>query len=183
LSEREVASILALRPRLTREQAVARLRGGVLRRAVRSPLRSVADVYVPFQLYRVEVHNRARSWTSWFALDAVTGSLDPYQFERPPQGADLVRVETRNRPAPALPDTEVARLLRDKLRRVVFQAGFFRVRDLHIELERAALDLHVPYWLGFYGAGDAARLRVLDGVRRRVEGGKARALFEAWLAA
>jgi hypothetical protein len=143
----------------------------------------VADVYVPFHLYRVQVHQRDRPWTAWFAQDAVTGCLDPYQFDGPPRADDLVRVETRNRPEPALTASEAESLLRDKLRRVVFQTGFFRVRGLRFELERVELDLHVPFWLGFYGAGEAARLRVLDGVRRRVEGGKARALFEGWLAA
>lgn len=163
---------------------MVRLRAGALRRlAGGGPLRSVADVYVPFHLYRVELTNRARPSTSWFALDAVTGSLDPYQFEGPPQEADLVRIETRNRPSPALPESEVARRLRDKLRRLVFQTGFFRVRDLRIEVERVDPELHVPYWLGFYGTGEAARLRVLDGVRRRMEGARARALFEGWLAA
>jgi hypothetical protein len=42
--------------------------------------------------------------------------------------------------------------------------------------------LHVPYWLGFYGNA-AARCRVLNAVRRRIEGAKASALFESWLAA
>jgi hypothetical protein len=177
------APILALRPNVTPEQALARLRGGALGRLVGRPLRSVAQVYVPFQLYRAEVHAGARPWAAYFALDAVTGTLDPYRFERPPLETELLRVETRNRPEPALPDGEVARRLRDKLRRLVFQTGFFRVRELRIDLERVPPDLHVPYWLGFYGHGQAARLRVLDGVRRRLEGAKARVLFEDWLAA
>jgi hypothetical protein len=42
--------------------------------------------------------------------------------------------------------------------------------------------LHVPYWLGFYGNA-ALRCRVLNAVRRRMEGAKASALFESWLAA
>jgi hypothetical protein len=179
----QAVSILALRPNLTREEAMVRLRAGALRRlAGGGPLRSVADVYVPFHLFRVRVHGLARPFSSCFAVDAVTGSLDPYQFEEPPREMDLVRVETRNRPEPVLAEDEVARRLRDKVRRLVFQTGFFRVRGLEIELTRTGPDLHVPYWLGFYGTGQAARLRVLDGVRRRVEGGKARALFEGWLA-
>jgi hypothetical protein len=176
--------ILTLRPSVTREQAVAQLQGGSLARWLgRAALRSVADVYVPFRLYRVEVHSRARPWTSWFAVDSVTGGLDPYQFDRPPEPAELLRLETRNRPAPALGEDEAVRLLQDKLRRVVFQTGFFRVRDLRFQIDRLPVDLHVPYWLGFYGAADLVRLRVLDGVRRRLEGGRARALFEGWLAA
>jgi hypothetical protein len=69
------------------------------------------------------------------------------------------------------------------VRRIVYQTGFFRVRGLRIRATRLALDLHVPYWLGFYERGGALRLRVLDAVRCRFEGGKARALFEGWLAA
>jgi hypothetical protein len=176
--------ILSLRPSVTREQAIAQLRGGALGRLFGlAALRSVADVYVPFRLYRVEVRSGARPWTAWFAVDSVTGGLDPYQFDRPPGEAELLHVQTRNRPEPALAEAEALQLLQDKLRRVVFQTGFFKVRDLRFDLERVALDLHVPYWLGFYGAADAVRLRVLDGVRRRLEGGKARALFEGWLAA
>jgi len=32
-----------------------------------------------------------------------------------------------------------------------FQQGFFKVRDLNLEIARESLELHVPYWLGFYG--------------------------------
>ena len=63
----------------------------------------------------------------------------------------------------------------------MFQTGFFRVRDLSFHVERAPLGLHVPYWVGFYGSAEVRRLRVMDAVRRRFEGGKARALFENWL--
>lgn len=179
-------AILSLRPNVTRPEAVARFQGGsthFIRWLGGAPLRSVADAYVPFHLYRVEVATGPASRTSWFAVDAVTGSLDPYEFDRVPDESELVRVETRNRPPPVLGETESTRLLEDKLRRVVFQTGFFRVRNWQFRAERVGLELHVPYWLGFYGREGAARLRVLDAVRRRFEGGKARTLFEGWLAA
>jgi hypothetical protein len=92
-------------------------------------------------------------------------------------------VETRNRPEPALDEAAGRRRLEDMLRRLVFQSGFFRVRDLDFSLERVPPDLHVPYWIGLYGTTGVRRLRVLDAVRRRFEGGKARALFEGWLTA
>jgi hypothetical protein len=111
----------------------------------------------------------------------VDGSLDPYRFQSPPADTTLLEVETRNRLEARLDAEGSATLLEDKLRRMVFQAGFFRVRDLRFRAEGAPLDLHVPYWLGFYGHATEARLRVLDAVRRRFEGAEARALFESWL--
>lgn len=179
-------AIHSLRPNVTQAEAIEKFRSGVvglLHRLGAGALRSVAEVYVPFQLYEVDIVNGPRRKRSWFALDAVNGSLDLYHFERPPAGADLVAVETRNRPPAALGEDRAFTLLEDKLRRQVFQAGFFRVRDLRFRAERIPLDLHVPYWIGFYVAGSGVRLRVLDAVRRRFEGAKARALFEVWLAA
>ena len=61
----------------------------------------------------------------------------------------------------------------------------YRLRAPQILVQHEPMDLHVPYFLGFYGSGDGesiARLRVLDAVRRRFEGAKARTLFEGWLA-
>lgn len=180
-----LAAIHSLRPNLTQAQAVERFKGGLLKlpgwlggRA----LRSVADAYLPFHAYEVEVTNAARPYVSWLAVDAVNGTLDPYAFEHRPVAADLTLVETRNRPEPALAEAESVARLEEKLRRIVYQTGFFRVRRLSFRATRLPLDLHVPYWLGFYGRGGAVRLRVLDAVRGRFEGGKARALFEGWLA-
>ena len=51
-----------------------------------------------------------------------------------------------------------------------------------LDCTRESIDLHLPYWLAFYGE-DAARCRVMDAVRRRIEGAKASAFFEEWLAA
>jgi len=41
--------------------------------------------------------------------------------------------------------------------------------------------LHVPYWVGFVGRGEAASLVVMDAVRRQIEGVKARRLIGEWL--
>jgi hypothetical protein len=178
------AAILSLRPRMQREEAIRRLQAGRLPRLLGArALRSVGQAFVPFYLYRVELSDRGRRWGSYFALDAVSGTLDPYEFERPPERDELSEVETRNRPLPALPGPAAETALRDKLRRLRYQAGFFRVSEPSFAFERVPLDLHVPYWLGFYGHGEAATLRVLDAVRRRFEGARARALFEDWLAA
>jgi len=181
-----MAIIRSLKPNVTEAEAIGQFssRGiaALRRRAQPGVLRSVADVYLPFRLYQVQISNGGNPQTRWFALEAVRGQLDLYEFERVPGPAELVEVETRNSPAPLLPEAQAQELLAEKLRRMIFQKGFFRIRDLRIRAEPVPLDLHVPYWIGFYDAGKSVRLRVLDAVRRRFEGAKARAFFETWLA-
>ena len=181
-----MATVRCLRANVTREEAIARFQGGlagVLRRAHGSGLRAVAEAYLPFRLYELEVVNGAKSQREWFAIDAVDGSLDLYRFDAPPGGAQTIEIETRNRPEAGVEAARSVALLEDKVRRAVFQSGFFRIGNLSLRIEGPPLELSVPYWLGFYGSGERVRLRVLDAVRRRFEGAKARALFEAWLAA
>jgi hypothetical protein len=67
--------------------------------------------------------------------------------------------------------------------RVIFQQGFFKLRALKVEIERVPGEFYLPYWLGFYGGNGTVRCRVMDAVRRRIEGAKASAFFEQWLAA
>ena len=81
-----------------------------------------------------------------------------------------------------MPPPRSESLLREKLLRVIFQQGFFKVRDLKLEIAPQPMELHVPYWLAFYG-DRLLRCRVMDAVRRRIEGAKASAFFEHWLAA
>jgi hypothetical protein len=175
---------MTLTPHVTQEEAIAAFqRGGLFRR---DALRSVADVYVPYHLFRVEIAQRRRQQTSYVAVDALRGMLDPYQFDRRPEAADLVTIGGRNR-MPATLDVDAAsRVVVDAVRRILFQTGAYRLRAPKIDVRHEAMDLHVPYYLGFYGSGHGrgavTRLRVMDAVRRRFEGGKARALFEAWLA-
>lgn len=180
-----MAIIRSLKPNVTEAEAIGQFSGrgiaALLRRVRTGALRCVADVYVPFRLYWVRISNGGSRQTRWFALEAVRGQLDLYEFERVPVPAELVEVETRNSPAPVLLEAQAQELLAEKLRRMIFQRGFFRIRDLQIRAEQVPLDLHVPYWIGFYDAGKLVRFRVLDAVRRRFEGAKARAFFESWL--
>lgn len=180
-----MVAICTLKPNVTQAEAIEAFRAGglagLLRRLHTGSLRSVADVYVPFRLFRVQIWNGERCQSRWFALDAVSGALDLYEFERIPDSSEMVRVETRNRLEPTLEEVRARQLLTDKLRRLIFQRGFLRIRDLQIRPQPVRLDIHVPYWIGFYGAGESIRLRVLNAVRRRFEGAKARTLFETWL--
>ncbi len=181
-----MATIQSLRPNVGPAEAQSALEGrwaGLRRLMGRGPLRAVAPAYVPFRLYEVEIRNGGTSRRAWFALEAVSGTLDLYGFERPPAGGELEEIETRNRLEPRLGDGPAMEALKGKLRRVLFQRGFFQINDLQLSARAAAPDLYVPYWIGFYSSGAAVRIRVLDAVRRRFEGGKAQALFESWLSA
>ena len=179
-------AIHTLKPNVNQAAAIEAFRGGgvagLLGRFRFGALRSVADVHVPFFLYQVHIRNDGQCKTCWLAFDAVSGALDPYEFDRIPDSSELAPVETRNRLEPVLAEESARQLLAEKIQRLVFQTGFFRIRSLQIRPQLVPLELHVPYWIGFYGAGECVRVRVLDAVRSRFEGGKARAFFETWLA-
>jgi hypothetical protein len=178
--------IQSLKPNVTQQEALRTFSGvrpsTLYWRMCSGPLRRIADVYVPYWLYRVQYNLGRATHSTLFAIDAVNGSLDLFTFPRIPAADDLVSIYTRNRVAPSLEHPSAEALLRQKVLRVIFQQGFFKVRDLQLEIELRPLEVHVPYWLGFYGHA-AARCRVLNAVRRRMEGAKASALFESWLAA
>jgi hypothetical protein len=179
--------IRALKPNVTQEEAVRKFRSGLFSAAywrIRSgPLQRIADAYVPFWVYRVRYEiGRARK-TRFFALDAVHGALDLFEFPRVPADNELVTIETRNQLMPRLRHDAAEEVLRMKVLRVLFQQGFFKLRALKLEIERMPLELYLPYWLAFYGSNGTAKCRVMDAVRRRIEGAKASSFFEEWLAA
>jgi hypothetical protein len=181
----EAGAIRSLRPNVTREEAILtfsapgplywKLRGRTLQR--------IADAYIPFRIYRVWYPMGGAQHTHLFALDAVNGSLDLFEFATPPGDAETFSVTTRNHPSSALSEDRSEQLLRDKVLRVIFQQGFFKLRKIKLGTEKLPGEIHLPYWLGFYGTRQEVRCRVLDAVRRRIEGAKASALFEQWLAA
>jgi hypothetical protein len=149
-------------------------------------LQTVADAYVPYRFFRVQMAGRSASLTHIYAIDSLDGSLDPYEFESLPDSQSLVRVETRNCIAPSLSEEQTESLLREKVLRMIFQRGFFKIRTVDLKVESLDTEIHLPYWLGFYGRGGTnggLRCRIIDAVRRRVEGAKARAFFENWITA
>lgn len=173
--------IRCLRPNVTQQEALAALeqRGGFLR----GRLRQIASAYLPFRLYHVEVVNRGGVKVALYGADAVSGQLDLYEFAAAPGATDLVTVTTRNAPAARLAEPVALELLENKVRRAVFQTGFFGVRALEIRARPLDVEFHVPYWLGFFGHRERATLQAMDAVRRTFEGAKARALFSDWLMA
>lgn len=147
------------------------------------PLRSIADAYVPFQLFAVHIRNGPRQQKRLLAVDEYAGALDPYGFDAIPKPADLSQVETRNALPVRLDETQARSTVVERTRRQLYSEGFFKIRGLAISAEPVGLEFHVPYWIGFFGSGERAHLVVLDAVRRRFEGAKARTLFEEWLRA
>jgi len=177
-------SIQVLKPNVTQEQALRtfsraafstlywRLRAG--------PLRRIADVYVPYFLFHVEC---GQTQPRLFAMDAVDGSLDLFEFPRVPGDDQVQSLAGRNSMKVELTLPNAAARLRDKALRIIFQQGFFKLRDVRLEIVPVSCELHMPYWLGFYGHDGSLRCRVMDAVRRRMEGAKASAFFEHWLGA
>jgi hypothetical protein len=176
--------IRSLRPNVSREEATEQFTAGLpgaLHATLRGPIRSVADFYIPFVLFQVTINNAGAQDTCIFGVDSVSGLLDPYQFEKIPDASQLISVDTRNCPQPLLDSDRARELLANKVRRLLFQKGFFRMRDLKIDLSPLAADLCVPYWVAFRGRGGRAYISVLDAVRRKSEGAKVRQLLENWL--
>lgn len=179
-------SIQALKPNVTREEALGAFSAvklsAIYWRVAKGPLRSVADVYVPFSVYTVTYQMHKSTFKRVFAADAVNGSLDLFEFPRLPELNQLVTAVTRNAIPASLPDGRATDLLRDKVLRLIFQQGFFKLSQPQLTVTREPAGVYVPYWLGFYGNA-FAKCRALDAVRRRFEGAKASAFFEEWLAA
>ena len=175
--------IRVLRPNVTQEDALRAFSAAgfsALYWRIRSgPLRRIADVYVQYFLFRVQCGNARHL----LAMDAVDGSLDLFEFPRIPDEREFVASGDRNRLKAALSEAQAAELLREKALRLIFQQGFFRLRNAHLEISLVPCEIHLPYWLGFYGSERSVRCRVMDAVRRRIEGAKASAFFEHWLAA
>src|SRR6476661_10702786 len=109
-----MARIRSLRPNVTREEATEQFTSGALdflRDSTFGPLRSVADFYIPFRLFQIEILNGGKRDLRVFGLDAVNGSLDLYHFEQLPGERELFYLETRNCTGLLLGDTEAGRII------------------------------------------------------------------------
>jgi hypothetical protein len=147
----------------------------------RGRVRSIAELYIPYRLYRVTIVSSGREQGRAFALDAVQGTLDLFEFPKIPREGEWMNVETRN-VIPATLDEALAReQIIAKIRRMIFTRGFFKVRDLWIQAEPIAGEICIPYWIGFRGQDERVSISVFDAVRRRPEGAKVRRLVEEWL--
>lgn len=179
-----MARIRSLKPNVTREEAIRYFSEGLFNSAaemIRGPVRSLAELYIPYRLFQVKIYSAGREQNQIFALDAVHGALDLYQLPSTTDDEHFLTLETRNVVPVGLNPLQASEKLVEKVRRMVFTRGFFRVRDLKIEAIPRSGEICVPYWACFRGSSDRVHLAVLDAVRRRSEGAKVRRLVEEWL--
>jgi len=176
--------IRTLRPNVTREEAVRQFSVGLpgrLRELLSGRLRSVADFYIPFRIFDVEINNAGKKDRRIFGLDAVTGSLDPYYFDHLPASEDLREFETRNRLTAHLDPVQAQQIAITKIQRLLFTRGFFRIRNLAISINPNPQEIHIPYWVGFRGRDGSATFEIIDAVRRQPEGARVRRMLQDWL--
>jgi hypothetical protein len=170
----------------SREEAVARLRGrgpaAWYRRWRHGPLCDARGVQVPYRLFEVRVCNAGHVRRQWMAIDAVTGALDPYGFAEPPAAEELGRrLDADALPVVVPPQRQQAAVL-ERVRRQVYAAGFFQLRNLRIKVDDTGRVLYLPYWVGFHRKRGDVWMEVLGGLRRSREGAKMRELLAPWLA-
>jgi hypothetical protein len=177
-------TINSLKPKVSLEAARRRFSAdgvrGLFRQLRLGRLRSLAQVYIPFDSFRVRIERDGTVETALMALDAVTGTLDPYAFEHLPGEADCVAVRTRNLLPRILPPEPSRKNAEERVRRLLYLRGFFRIRTLEITAELQPLSIYVPYWVGFFGADSQLRTAVIDAVRGQTEGAKVRVLLQQW---
>jgi hypothetical protein len=178
-------SILSLRANVSESEALRSFAPGrlssILPRLGRGQFRRIAPAYVPFRLYRVSYEMNRQRFTRHFALDQAQGVLDLFEFPKTPDPSELTSIETRNQMPASISLEQAESLLHAKVLRLIFQQGFFRLSCPNLQIARDPLQFNIPYWLGFYGQDGQLHCRVLDAVRRRMEGQKATQLFEHWL--
>jgi hypothetical protein len=177
-------NICSLRANVSREEASRHFTGGLRGVAagfIRGRARSIADLYIPYRLFRVKISNRGREEIRIFALDAVEGALDLFEFPGLPGESEVVALKTRNVLPCRLAPEQMQQLIMNQVRRLVFSRGFLRLQDLQMEATAIAGEVYLPYWVCFRGNAQVARLEVLDAVRRKPEGGKVRGLVQDWL--
>ncbi|HZC66410.1 MAG TPA: hypothetical protein VE545_07535, partial [Candidatus Dormibacteraeota bacterium] len=147
-------SLHTLKPNVTRQDAQRAFSVGPSARFWRlrsGPLQRIAEAYVPYRGYRVQYNMAGVEHSRFFALDAVTGSLDLFEFPQAPDGEQLLGVQTRNYLPSSLSAAEAENLLREKALRVIFLQGFFKLRGGKINVAREGPEFCIPYWLGFHG--------------------------------
>ena len=178
-------TIDSLKPNVTLQQAQRLMTTdglqGLFRFMRLGRFRCVTQFYIPFDILDLKIHRNGMVESGFIAVDAVNANLDPYAFEHPPLETDCVTLDTRNTMPRLLTLAVSQKNAEERVRRLLYQRGFFRISDLKIVASRRPLGICVPYWVGFFGSESQLRMAVIDAVRRRVEGAKVRTLLQQWL--
>jgi hypothetical protein len=183
--QKSAGTIRSLKPNVSLDEALRHFTGGVrgkVSKALRGPARSVAELYIPYRLFKTRIENSGHEERRIYGLDAVEGVLDLFEFRELPGENEVARIKNRNALASRVMAEEAREQLTGKVRRLVFSRGFTRLRNLKIEVSAVEGDLlYIPYWVCFRGRDQDARVEVMDAVRRRPEGAKVRTMVEEWL--
>jgi hypothetical protein len=180
----DTRQIRVLKPNVTCERArdiFTRGSANLIAAFFRGPARSISELYIPYRFFQVRITNRGKEESRIFAVEAFRGAMDLYQFPAFPSEADLLTVETRNVLPSSLESSQAQDALMAQVRRLIFMRGFFALRDPQLEATPIAAEICIPYWICFRGRSPRAHISVLDAVRCRLEGSKARHLIEDWL--
>lgn len=175
----------SLQRRMGRDLAWRRLKpsgpAGLLLGWFLGPVNGIAEIYLPYRMYKVVVTDSRVKSTHCIAVDAAAGTLDPYEFPALPEPAAWEDVTSSNVHPAALEESQTRRIAVERTRRLFFSRGFFRLQSPQITAEWLGPEFYIPYWTGFYGDKHNVRIKVLDAVRQTVEGGKVRQLITRWL--
>jgi hypothetical protein len=174
-------SIVSLKPNLTRLQSIAMF-NTALRRFRHGELRMVLDFYIPYYFFRLHWDNGRTGTDTLMALDAITGKLDPYQFDYLPTEQEKTKVDTALYCERQLGEEEAGELLRERMTRQILMRGFFKLARLTVT-NHLVDSFYMPYWIGVYQRGDRAHIEVIGALRGQFEGSKVHDLVEGWFLA
>ncbi|MEP7340480.1 MAG: hypothetical protein ABI977_22300 [Acidobacteriota bacterium] len=135
--------------------------------------------FLPCWLFKVTVQNAGMQQDQYLAIDAMTGELDLRQLDQPPGEEEYDEVESDQFGATRLDEAEALAILQERVRRMVYQQGFFRLADLSIT-GKLVDRFYILYHVAFYVRKNRARLEVIDSLRGQFEGAKLRDLIENW---
>ncbi|MCI0388867.1 MAG: hypothetical protein MOB07_08900 [Acidobacteria bacterium] len=170
--------ITSIKPTITREQAVAKFRGG-FSQLRHGRLRIAADFYIPYRFFQITWDNGRRKTDTILAADAVTGKFDLIQFNQLPEEGERMNVDTAMFAEERVNEEDAFKLVRERVMRLVFMKGFFKLSRVNVEINLAA-SLHLPYWVGIYDRQGRAHLEIINALQGRFEGAKLREIVAEW---
>jgi hypothetical protein len=170
--------ITAVKPDITRDQAVAKFRGG-FSQLRHGRLRVAAEFYIPYRFFQMTWDHGRIKIDTILAADAVTGKFDLIEFDQLPGAGEKMNVDTQMLVEERVSEEEAYRLVRERMMRLVFMKGVFKLSRVNVEVNLAA-NLHLPYWVGVYERQGRAHLEIINAMQGRFEGAKLREIVAEW---
>ena len=115
-------SIRALKPNVTREDAIERFTAARWWTGLTATLpstRTIAELYIPYRIFRVEISQGDHPEIRFLGIDAASGSLDLYGFDQLPGPGEVVVRQTRNAVNSQLSDALASEQVVEKVRRIL----------------------------------------------------------------